>query len=138
VVPEVLSEVSPVAFDVNATQIPPRETEGFALPLGVDDDAVMVMPVVPEVVVDVVLLVVEEDVVVAEVVVPACGLLTSVIAPLRRSRTKTFVPPLEELVPEVVLPVVPEVVPPEVEPSVRLVARESKATKRPSDDIAGL
>ena len=60
---------------------------------------------------------------------PAWGWLTRVVVPARRSRTKTF---------EVLLPVlVPLVVPPVVEVVVMLSALESKATKRPSAEIAG-
>lgn len=80
---------------------------------------VVVDVVVPLVVPDVVVDEVVEEVVVPEVVDVVCGLLTSVVVPLRRSRTNTFDPLPEGAV------------------LVMLLAWESKATKRPSPEMAG-
>jgi hypothetical protein len=114
--PETMSDVNPVPSELKATHVPSREIEGDVL-LPVAVDAAVVVTVVPV------------PLVVVEVVVPAWGLLTRIVVPARRSRTKTF---------ESLLPVlVPLVVPPVVEAVVRLSALESKATKRPSAEIAG-
>jgi len=64
--PTTVSDVRLVAFEVNATQVPSSEIEGFVLELEDEDEAVGVVPVVEAPVVPDV---VEEDVV--EVVVPA-------------------------------------------------------------------
>lgn len=133
-VPDVREEES----ETNATQAPSWEMAGFALfPCGAAAAAVGVVPALVPVALDPV-----EAPVVPPVVVPgAPGWLKRRVVPVRRSRTKTFDPPLA-VVPELPPPVVPEVVaevlPPEVEAPKRFPAFESKATKRPSPEIDGL